>query len=101
MAVTALVGRYGFLLLSWIGLQCVTAQTEVPDSIYSEHALDGVTVKAPVRTKLLSRTENTELIGQGQLIRAACCNLGESFTTNTSVDVSYSDGATRAKQIGG
>lgn len=55
---------------------CVTAQTEVPDSIYSEHALDGVTVKAPVRTKLLSRTENTELIGQGQLIRAACCNLG-------------------------
>ena len=99
MAVTALVGRYGFLLLSWIGLQCVTAQTEVPDSIYSEHALDGVTVKAPVRTKLLSRTENTELIGQGQLIRAACCNLGESFTTNPSVDVSYSDAATGAKQI--
>ena len=99
MAVPALVGRYGFLLLSWIGLQCVTAQTEVPDSIYSEHALDGVTVKAPVRTKLLSRTENTELIGQGQLIRAACCNLGESFTTNPSVDVSYSDAATGAKQI--
>ena len=99
MAVPALVERYGFLLLSWIGLQCVTAQTEVPDSIYSEHALDGVTVKAPVRTKLLSRTENTELIGQGQLIRAACCNLGESFTTNPSVDVSYSDAATGAKQI--
>lgn len=67
---------FSLLLLCWMWPMCVTAQTEVPDSIYSEHALDGVTVKAPVRTKLLSRTENTELIGQGQLIRAACCNLG-------------------------
>ena len=31
--------------------------------------------------------------------RAACCNLGESFVTNPSVDVSYSDAATGAKQI--
>lgn len=30
---------------------------------------------------------NTDLIGSGDLLRAACCNLGESFTTNPSVDV--------------
>ena len=35
--------------------------------------------------------ESVDIIGQSQLIRAACCNLGESFTTNPSVDVSYSD----------
>lgn len=30
------------------------------------------------------------------VLRAACCNLGESFSTNPSVDVSYSDAATGA-----
>lgn len=31
--------------------------------------------------------------------KAACCNLSESFETNASVDVSYSDAVTGAKQI--
>lgn len=43
--------------------------------------------------------ENKELIGRGELIRAACCNLGESFVNNASVDVSYADAATGAEQI--
>lgn len=34
-----------------------------------------------------------------ELHKAACCNLSESFETNPSVDVSYSDAATGAKQI--
>lgn len=38
-------------------------------------------------------------IGRKELFRAACCNLGESFATNPSVDVNYSDAATGAKQI--
>ncbi len=38
------------------------------------------------------------LTGEG-LRRAACCNLAESFETNASVDVSYSDAVTGAKQI--
>lgn len=42
---------------------------------------------------------NTEMLGRDELFRAACCNLGESFTTNPSVDVNYSDAATGAKQI--
>ena len=42
---------------------------------------------------------NMEVIGSRELLRAACCNLGESFTTNPSVDVNYSDAATGAKQI--
>ena len=45
------------------------------------------------------KLENTELISQGQLLRAACCNLGESFTASPSVDVSYADAATGARQI--
>jgi outer membrane receptor for ferrienterochelin and colicin len=42
---------------------------------------------------------NTTFIGDGELTKAACCNLGESFTNNPSVDVSYADPATGAKQI--
>ncbi|MDR1091155.1 MAG: TonB-dependent receptor [Prevotella sp.] len=41
----------------------------------------------------------TEKITTKELLRAACCNLSESFETNPSVDVSFSDAVTGAKQI--
>ncbi|MDR1742562.1 MAG: TonB-dependent receptor [Dysgonamonadaceae bacterium] len=41
----------------------------------------------------------TQKVTVGEIHRAACCNLGESFETNPSVDVAYSDAATGAKQI--
>lgn len=40
-----------------------------------------------------------QVITTGELQRAACCNLAESFETNASVDVSYSDAVSGAKQI--
>ena len=42
---------------------------------------------------------NSDMINAKELLRAACCNLGESFTTNASVDVNYADAATGAQQI--
>lgn len=41
----------------------------------------------------------TQRITSHELKQAACCNLGESFETNASVDAAYSDAATGAKQI--
>ncbi|MCH5597039.1 carboxypeptidase-like regulatory domain-containing protein [Niabella ginsengisoli] len=38
-------------------------------------------------------------LGVGELTKAACCNLSESFETSPSVDVSYSDAVTGVKQI--
>ncbi len=76
--------------------QQMLAQT---DSIADTRELKAVVVKATNGIKSRFRVDNAEIIGQGQLIRAACCNLGESFTANPSVDVSYSDAATGAKQI--
>lgn len=63
--------------------------------------LKGLNVTARRRTVLKDRLSvlNKDMITSGELLRAACCNLGESFTTNPSVDVSYSDAATGAKQI--
>lgn len=48
-------------------------------------------------SKLNTRATTTVTIGELQ--RAACCNLAESFETNASVDVSYSDAISGARQI--
>jgi outer membrane receptor for ferrienterochelin and colicins len=40
-----------------------------------------------------------QVIGQGELKRAACCSMAESFETNASVDVQYSDAVSGARQI--
>lgn len=44
-------------------------------------------------------TVQTQKITRDELSRAACCNLAESFETNPSVDVAYTDATTGAKQI--
>ncbi len=41
----------------------------------------------------------TQVMTEKELFKAACCNLSESFETNPSVDVSFSDAVTGAKQI--
>ena len=62
--------------------------------------IDEVTVTAHQKGRMRAGTiANAELISSKELLRAACCNLGESFTTNPSVDVNYADAATGAQQI--
>ena len=50
---------------------------------------------------IASRTSlfQTQTITYDEICRAACCNLAESFETNPSVDVSYADASTGARQI--
>jgi outer membrane receptor for ferrienterochelin and colicins len=42
---------------------------------------------------------NTTVITSGELLKAACCNLSESFETNPIVDINQTDAVTGAKQI--
>jgi hypothetical protein len=58
-----------------------------------------VSGKTPGIVKSRTSLLQTETITTSELYRAACCNLSESFETNPSVDVSYSDAVTGAKQI--
>lgn len=58
-----------------------------------------VVSRTPGTTKSRTAVFQTEKISAAELCKAACCNLSESFETNPSVDVSYSDAATGAKQI--
>lgn len=72
---------------------------EFDDSLYSK-TLNEVVFTQKKRGAIKSvSVENRNLINQTELCRAACCNLGESFSTSPSVDVSYSDAATGARQI--
>ena len=66
-----------------------------------EELLGEVEVAARAPGTHISRLEplNSSKITGDELCKAACCNLAESFVTNPSVDVSYSDAATGAKQI--
>lgn len=41
----------------------------------------------------------TEMISDKELLKAACCNLSESFETNATVDVSYSNAVSGTKQL--
>lgn len=61
--------------------------------------LDGVTVTSGSTTRRMAGAVNGTVITRQELFKAACCNLGESFVTNPSVDVNYSDATTGAKQI--
>jgi outer membrane receptor for ferrienterochelin and colicins len=49
--------------------------------------------------KSLNITANTTLVTSKELLKAACCNLAESFETNPSIDVNFSDALTGTKQI--
>ncbi len=90
--------NHRILTLLFLLTPIIISAQEEDDSLKS-YSLKEVSVKATKGNRSRFSTQNMELIGQQQLFRAACCNLGESFTTNPSVDVSYSDAATGAKQI--
>ena len=60
-----------------------------------------VEVKGKVNTTQVSTLDpiNIQTILTGELEKAACCNLSESFSTNATVDVTFTDAVSGAKQI--
>lgn len=59
-------------------------------TVFSKQLGSFIPYLSPIRTQVMTGTE---------LLKAACCNLSESFETNPSVDVSYNDAVTGSKQI--
>lgn len=58
-----------------------------------------VEVNARKATKLEMTPMNVEVITSADLTKDACCNLSESFENSATVDVSYSDAVSGAKEI--
>ncbi len=70
-------------------------------TLESELYFDEVNVTGTKKAQSISRSEivKTEIISSRGLQKAACCNLSESFSTNPSIDVNYSDAVSGAKRI--
>ena len=92
------------LIVSYVGYRADTLTVLNPGlpitiTLRSEQTLQEVTVSgAPGQIDRVNPIQ-TEFINQRTLAKAACCNLSESFETNASVSVSYSDAVTGSKQI--
>lgn len=60
-------------------------------------------VELTQRRKALQKSyltaQNIVQVNSAELLKAACCNLSESFETNPSIDVNFSDALTGTKQI--
>jgi len=94
------------LVVSYIGYIADTIEVKPEQNVIhvqlsSTIALDEITVKENRGTAYYSKTSpiNLQIVTQNELKKAACCNLSESFETNASVDVSFADAITGAKQI--
>ena len=95
------------IVISYVGFQTDTLSVKDINNIthymsYSEeNFLDEVTVSkrrnSAQRTYLMP--QNIINISEEELLKAACCNLSESFETNPSVDVNHNDAITGTKQI--
>lgn len=94
------------LIISFVGYKPDTIfvssnQTHVHHTISRPVEMEGVVVEGMAPGAHFDRLSpiQTQNITKNELKRAACCNLSESFETNASVDVNYSDAVTGAKQI--
>ena len=70
-------------------------------NLFSDKLLPEILVEIRRETHAISRlkTLHVEEINSGELRKAACCNLSESFETNASVDVNITDAVSGAKKI--
>ena len=93
------------LIVSYVGFKSDTITVDNTNQLKvilaSKNQLNEVTVfSRPNGTYIpFLNTIRTQVMTGTELLKAACCNLSESFETNPSVDVSYNDAVTGSKQI--
>lgn len=95
------------LIASYIGYKSDTLNLTGLNTNFIEIVLENSLILKEIeithekRSTEVSFTEsmNIHKIGLKELKKAACCNLSESFETNPSVDVNYTDAVTGSKVI--
>lgn len=70
-------------------------------NLYENQILEELVISYKKTTHSISKLKTlmVEELGEGELRKAACCNLSESFETNASVDVNMTDAISGAKKI--
>ncbi len=93
------------LTFSFIGFKTDTLTYTTMDTLrvvlQEGNILDDVEIVFEKGDYYLSKVDpiNAHTMGQGELRKAACCSLAESFETNPSIDANYADAITGTKQI--
>jgi outer membrane receptor for ferrienterochelin and colicins len=96
---------YKKLIISYVGYKTDTITisnlTPIHHFLTSESNLSEITInsKKNATQKSFLTTANIFTVNAAELLKAACCNLAESFETNPSIDISFSDALTGTKQI--
>ena len=93
------------LAISYSGLRTDTVSIEgmndLEITLVPRQNLSSVVVTARRRPTFIDNNNpfRISVVTKKELLKAACCNLSESFETNPSVDVSYNDAVTGSRQI--
>ena len=96
---------YKKLVVSYVGYKTDTLKISDLEPIHHfitlENELEEVTLKSKKKATQRSfiQTKNVFTVNSEELLKAACCNLAESFETNPSIDVNFSDALTGTRQI--
>ena len=96
---------YKKLVISFVGFKTDTLSIDSPKKIrhmlVASDDLGEVTVSARKKSSATSylSSQNISTISSKELLKAACCNLSESFETNPSIDVNFTDAISGTKQI--
>lgn len=96
---------YKKLVFSFVGYKTVVVEVNKPQPITQileeDTSLEEVEVKAEKKKASISYLASANIINinEEELLKAACCNLSESFETNPSIDVNFSDALTGNKEI--
>ena len=97
--------NYKKLVVSYVGYKTdtlvITDLEPINHFITLENELEEVTLKSKKKATQRSfiQTQNVFTVNSEELLKAACCNLAESFETNPSIDVNFSDALTGTRQI--
>ena len=97
--------NYKKLVVSYVGYKTDTLVINNLEPIHHfitlENELEEVTLKSKKKATQRSfiQTKNVFTVNSAELLKAACCNLAESFETNPSIDVNFSDALTGTRQI--
>ena len=97
--------NYKKLVVSYVGYKTDTLTISdlkpIHHFITLENELEEVTLKSKKKATQRSfiQTKNVFTVNSAELLKAACCNLAESFETNPSIDVNFSDALTGTRQI--